>query len=381
MLSWETRARRLARQLVDKGVLRSPPWQRAVEEVPRHIFVPTYYEYGPNGWRAADVSDHEATERWLDRVYSNTALFILPGGKSSSSMPGLMVRMLESLDIEDGNRVLEIGTGSGYNSALLCHHIGDHNVYSIDIEHELVSLARDRLASIGYHPTLVVGDGADGLAEYAPYDRIIATCSVPSIPWAWVQQVTIGGLILADLKLNGHIGNLALLYRYEDRAEGRFSERYGSFMAIRHSESSHSTREPSADRLHIESRATNLELPRPWENFVFWFFAHMDSALQITSYGQEMDSKTGLPGNACMIAADGSWCEIEKETRNSGSRTVWQSGPRRLWDLIEAAHERWTRLGAPGWQRFGLTVTETRQTVWLDSPSSDLSWIAQVTRW
>jgi protein-L-isoaspartate(D-aspartate) O-methyltransferase len=373
---WESSARRLARQLVDKGALRSPTWQRAVEQVPRHVFAPIFYEYDSHhaGWRAVDAACYQDPHHWLERVYSNTALFILPDGMSSSSMPSLMVRMLESLNVEDSNRVLEIGTGSGYNSALLCNRVGDRNVYSIDIDGELVSLARERLALTGYYPTLATGDGTDGIAEYAPYDRIIATCSVPSIPWAWVEQLADGGLISAALKLHGHAGNLTLLKRYDDRAEGRFSERYGSFMAIRHAGSGKLPRASSETYPEIEIRTTTLDLPRPWENLVFWFFAHMDSTLRVINYGQEMDSHTGRPGNAYMMAADGSRCEIEKVPRTDGSRTIWQSGPRRLWDLVESAHEHWKQLGSPAWQRFGLTVTKTRQTVWLDAPNHQQTW-------
>jgi len=62
---------------------------------------------------------------------------VLPGGRSSTSMPCLMTRMLETLDVRDGHDVLEVGTGTGYNAALLCHRIGDQHVFSVDIEPDL----------------------------------------------------------------------------------------------------------------------------------------------------------------------------------------------------------------------------------------------------
>jgi protein-L-isoaspartate(D-aspartate) O-methyltransferase len=374
MTDWRARAERLSEELTDKGVLRSPRLRRAVAEVLRHEFVPSYFDYHSDGWRKLDRSGPEGRERWLARVYSNAALFILPEGRSSSSMPGLMVRMLESLNLQDGSRVLEIGTGSGYNAALLCHRLGADNVYSIDIEPELVSLARDRLARLGYQPTLAVGDGESGLAQYGPYDRIVATCSVPSVPWSWVQQTSVGGLIHTDVKTSGHAGNLVLLQRGKDRAEGHFSASYGSFMAMRHGERQLPHGEPALNRTHAESRPTTLDLPRPWEEFVFWFFAHVYSTLRISSYGQGMDPHTGQPGNAHLIGTDSSWCEISASRDSDGKRTVWQSGPRQLWNKIEAAHQRWHELGQPGWQRFGLTVTENHQTVWLDSPTSHNVW-------
>jgi protein-L-isoaspartate O-methyltransferase len=87
---------------------------------------------------------------------------------SSSTKPDLMLRMLETLDVRDGHRVLEIGTGTGYNAALLSHRVGDHNVYSVDVDAELVRLARERLAGAGYRPTLAAIDGEGGLPEHAP---------------------------------------------------------------------------------------------------------------------------------------------------------------------------------------------------------------------
>jgi protein-L-isoaspartate O-methyltransferase len=152
MSDWRARARALVDELTAKGVLSSPAWQRAVVEVPRHELVLSYYEYTSQGWRMADTASPQGRERWLGWVYSNAALFILPEGRSSSR-PSLMTRMLEALDIRDGHKVLGIGTGSGYNAALLCHRLGDDRVYSVEIEPGLVELARARLAALGYRPT------------------------------------------------------------------------------------------------------------------------------------------------------------------------------------------------------------------------------------
>jgi protein-L-isoaspartate O-methyltransferase len=146
--------------------------------------VPRAYEQDNTGaWIEFDTTD------MAERVYSPetlvTALETVGTYQiciSSSTKPDLMVRMLETLDVHDGHRVLEIGTGTGYNAALLAHRLGDGRVFSIDVGAEFVDLARQRLATAGFHPTLVSGDGVHGLAEHAPYDRIIATCSVPAVP-------------------------------------------------------------------------------------------------------------------------------------------------------------------------------------------------------
>ncbi len=109
-------------------------------------------------------------------------------------------------------------------------------MFSVDVRADLVELARERLAAVGYRPTLSVVDGSAGLAEHAPYDRIIATCSVPAVPRPWAEQLVAGGLILVDLKLATSAGNLVRLRRLGDRLEGRFTARWAAFMAMRHGE-------------------------------------------------------------------------------------------------------------------------------------------------
>ena len=108
MTAWTVLAAALAEELTTLGKLRSPQWQAAVRAVPRHELVPVHHTVDPH---SGEWTAHRTD---LALAYSNTALFVLPGGLSSTSMPGLMTRMLESLDVHDGHRVLEIGAGTGY---------------------------------------------------------------------------------------------------------------------------------------------------------------------------------------------------------------------------------------------------------------------------
>jgi SAM-dependent methyltransferase len=109
-----------------------------------------------------------------------------------------MVSVLEALDVTGDSRVLEIGTGTGYTTALLCERLGSDHVTSVDIDPELIELARTRLATHGYHPTLAAVDGAGGYPPGTPYDRIIATCGVPTIPPAWLQQAAPAAVIVYE---------------------------------------------------------------------------------------------------------------------------------------------------------------------------------------
>jgi protein-L-isoaspartate O-methyltransferase len=193
--------------------------------------------------------DPQRRGEWLDAVYSDQTLItkgvqvplsraLRPGAgliyASSSTLPPLVLRMLEELDVTDGCRVLEIGTGSGYNAALLCERLGSAQVTSVDIDPELVDLAREWLAVNGYTPTLAAVDGAGGYPPAAPYDRIIATCAVPAIPAAWLAQVAPGAVILTDV--HGPLGGtlVRLTVDAHATATGRFVPHWAGFMWMRH---------------------------------------------------------------------------------------------------------------------------------------------------
>ncbi|MGH3827431.1 MAG: methyltransferase domain-containing protein [Pseudonocardiaceae bacterium] len=365
MTGWTVHAARLADELTRSGKLWSPPWQAAVRAIPRHELVPIHYQRrsGTDQWISTDTAAD------LDLVYSNTALFVLPDGLSSTSMPALMTRMLEALDVHDGHDVLEIGAGTGYNAALLSHRLGDQHVFAVDIEPTLIRLARERLARIGYHPTLVTTDGANGLPEHAPFDRIIATCSVPAVPWSWVEQTRDGGLILADVTPAQLAGNLALLRRTSNGAEGRFDRSYGNFMAMRRVGETYNSPRPRLVRDHADARprGSTLDITRPWEHPVPWFLAHFQLPAGIT-FGLCGEDTSKQPTTTFLAACDGSWCEIDENHR------VWEAGLHQLWRIIEDAHSAWCTMGQPGWERLGLTVRPTQQWVWLDSPDSDIRW-------
>lgn len=383
-VDWEPHARRLADELAAAGKLTDPRLAEAVRAVPRHAFVPTYHQQTPDGsWaQRASVDD-------LAAVYANTALItaLAPtatGGTtvlSSSTQPGLMTRMIEALHLTDGARVLEVGTGTGYNAALLAHRLGEDQVYSVDVEADLVELARQRLAGLGYHPTLVAGDGAAGLPEHAPFDAIIATCAVPAIPWSWIEQVRSGGVILTDLKPAPGAGSLVRLTRTaEDRAEGRFDATYAAFMDLRH-EAGHNPAGFRVERNHdqAEHRTTSLDPNTPWTSLLVWFLASFDLGAEI-AYGYTLPESGKIPAYSetaptasWITTPDGSWAEIALAAED-GEHEVVEGGPRRLWQLVEDAHRTWLDIGRPGWGRFGLTVTPEAHAVWLDHPDGEHTW-------
>ncbi|MFF5444607.1 methyltransferase domain-containing protein [Streptomyces sp. NPDC012888] len=233
------------RELVAAGVLTDPAWRDAFAAVPRHLFVPFFFTGRGAGHERLWCEDPDPARRarWLRGVYADTPLATrLRDGElvSSSSQPSLMAKMLHALDVRDGDDVLEIGAGTGYNAALLCHRLGDGHVTTVDLDEEITESARSHLARLGYHPTVLTGDGARGAAARAPFDRIIVTCALPQIPPAWLGQCRPGARILAPLST----GLIALRVRDADFAEGRFLHTSAYFVPLRGAEAAHP--EPTA---------------------------------------------------------------------------------------------------------------------------------------
>ncbi|WP_137989268.1 methyltransferase domain-containing protein [Streptomyces vilmorinianum] len=224
----------LVREIEAYGALHDPAWRAAFSDVPRHLFVPYYYVSGAAGYERLWSGDPDPARRrrWLRGAYRDEPLATrVRDGElvSSASQPSLMAEMLEALDVRDGQDVLEIGAGTGYNAALLSHRLGAEHVTTVDLDEEITESARTHLAAAGYRPAVITGDGARGCLERAPFDRIIATCTLPSIPYAWLTQCRPGALVLSPLST----GLILLRVWDEAHAEGRFLPTSAYFVALR----------------------------------------------------------------------------------------------------------------------------------------------------
>jgi protein-L-isoaspartate(D-aspartate) O-methyltransferase len=158
-------------QIIARGV-KDPEVLRAMLKVERHRFVPPEEE---------------------DSAYEDRALPI--GHHQTISQPYVVAAMTEALEVRPGMKVLEIGTGSGYQAAILAEM--GAKVFSIEIVKELANEAKERLKRLGYHDiTVLCGDGYKGLKDEAPFDRIIITAAPPDVPQALVDQLKIGGIMV-----------------------------------------------------------------------------------------------------------------------------------------------------------------------------------------
>lgn len=303
------------RELVAAGMLADPAWRAAFAAVPRHVFVPWFWTGRGAGHERlwSEDPDPERRARWLRGVYADTPLATrLRDGRllSSSSQPSLMARMLAALEVRDGDNVLEIGAGTGYNAALLCHRLGDGLVTTVDLDEEITESARAHLARLGFRPVVVTGDGARGCPARAPFDRIMVTCTLPLVPYAWLGQCRPGARILAPLST----GLIALTVRDADFAEGRFLHTAAYFVPLRGATAAPPPREPGEPPHGLPYEMVENE------RFQFMFVL-----------------------------------------------TEGVLHPREALDL-------WRREDRPARERFGVTVTAEGQWSWLDDPQGPYVW-------
>lgn len=139
------------------------------------------------------ISRHKLIDTALhSKAYNDTALPI--GMGQTISQPYTVAAQTELLAIEPGDKILEIGTGSGYQCMILCE-LGAE-VYSVERHSELYHRAKEALREFGYNAMLKVGDGTLGWSTYAPYDGIVVTAGAPVVPDDLVQQLNIGGRLV-----------------------------------------------------------------------------------------------------------------------------------------------------------------------------------------
>jgi protein-L-isoaspartate(D-aspartate) O-methyltransferase len=168
------RARMVEEQIRARGV-RDPRVLALMRELPRHLFLPA--------------------ELWPD-AYGDWALPTEYG--QTISQPYIVARMLELAELEPGQRVLEVGTGSGYQTALLARLVRE--VYSIERIRGLLAGARTRLAALGAsNVRLCEGDGTLGWQEFAPYDRVLVAAAAPRVPEALKAQLGERGVLVIPL--------------------------------------------------------------------------------------------------------------------------------------------------------------------------------------
>ncbi|MFE5331342.1 methyltransferase domain-containing protein [Embleya sp. NPDC056575] len=370
---------RLVERIAAGDVVLSSRIAEAFLNVPRHVFTPVFYRRAGGDrfvpWRVDDPDEIGDGGAWWEAVYSGESLITEVDGvhaehappegvsgvpTSSSTAPDLMADMLDALDPVPGARTLEIGTGSGYNTALLARLVGAENVTTVDHTPHLVDTARDRLKTAGFTPDVVLADGTTGWAVNAPYDRLIATASVPRVPKAWMEQCAPGAVLVVPLKGTLAGGSIAWLKKLPDgTAAGRLMHTPAAFMPLLPDTDTH---EAGRDDAHAagETRSSTLT-PRVLDDWTFSFFAQLHLDPTTTRRFAHIDGRHVTT----LRAADG--CATTVAETDRGVEVAWIGG-RDLWAPIERAHRLWLDLNRPRREWFTLEAGPTGQHVCLAAP-------------
>ncbi|WP_406287609.1 methyltransferase domain-containing protein [Embleya sp. NBC_00896] len=360
-----TTQERLVQLLDGKGAL-SPEWRDAVMSVDRGLFIPSAVE-GCGGtaeseeWRRLVYDDVPVVTQVNDGMPIDEGAFRL--ATSSSSMPSIMLEMLDLLDARAGDRVLELGTGTGYNAAWLSHRLGDANVATVELDPVILATAVNNLKAAGYCPTATVGDGRDGFRRGAPYQRIICTFSMREIPRAWLEQC-LDGRIVTPWGSSFFNGSFVTLAVEAGRARGSFSGDPAFMWDRKHRAGAGRIRDH-----HREERGRRRSTDVPPQNVLqddpaFFVGLHLTDA-----WYRWAEADDGSGGATLWLFADDgkSWASV-RYAPDQDAYGVEQFGPRTLWDETESAFLRWHELGKPERSRFGISVDARGQRVWLDDP-------------
>jgi protein-L-isoaspartate O-methyltransferase len=356
-VNWKPRAAQLA-AAVTHPVSR---WRPAVAAVPRHVFTPRWWTWaasGPGLWHDVwELRDGPADPgAWLAAAYADRSLVTQVGPlhadhahsgdrpvglpTSSSTLPGLIVQMFRHAVISDGMDVLDVGTGSGYGTALLSNRLGDAHVTSIDVDEYLTKAASGRLESIGLHPRVTACDATGPLP--GTYDRIVSTVAVRPVPASWLSALRPGGrlvttitgtslIITADKTPDGGAAG----HTEWDRA-GFMHTRTGPDYPTGILEKFTAIRDAQGDQI-TSGRFPVVNVNEAWELY---------SMLGITAPGVQHHYEETGDGKrtAWMIHPDGSWARAT--AISDQTPVIHQSGPHRLWNILDDLRRDWLRDGS-----------------------------------
>ncbi|MGW1766723.1 protein-L-isoaspartate O-methyltransferase family protein [Streptomyces sp. NPDC002073] len=314
-------------------------------------------------WYGYADSDLSIVTQWDDGRHHGTD----PGtvATSSSSQPSVVYRLLAALDADTGMTVLDAGTGTGETAGLLTHRCGTGNVVTIDVDPAVSAAARERLCALGLYADAVTGDALAGRPGTS-FDRLLCTFGARSVPGAWLQQVRRGGLIVVPY--GTHYSNRDAVLRLTAHGDGTASGPFlheVEFMKARQQR----TEWPDHAAYVTDWPGSTGTAVRP---------DHLDDAHHAVRLAVPHLTHTthtdhdGAPVAWFYSLTDRSWAAVRWPDED-GPGIVYQSGPRRLWDAVEAACLWWEGEGRPPLSRFGLTVTPDGETPWLDDPGTPVA--------
>ncbi|MFI6645935.1 protein-L-isoaspartate O-methyltransferase [Streptomyces sp. NPDC050504] len=366
-------------ELETMGVFRAPWVRDAIDAVDRTMFAPRRLwslETDDQGLHRL-LDRKESPAAWLEAVWNAHQSVIVqmddgrtrPDGAargdftSSLSALDIVCEKLVQLDVRPGQRVLEIGAASGYHTALLAHRAGDSRVTGVEVDPELAAWGQENLKRAGCAARLECGDGLEGWAAEAPYDRIVSTASVRKVPAAWRRQSADGAVVLTPFNTLYCRGGLLRLTVKDRVATGRFSGT-ADYMWARGQRPPDGIRPPGTYRCRPSAIDPGQVLDRGWAQD-FALGLHVPD-VHVTHRVQDGARQTQLwdaAGTSVTVIRHHHWWHKD-------AVTVW--GKRDLWHELTTAYTAWRTAGQPHPTRYGLTIDDHGQHLWLDTPPGQL---------
>lgn len=360
-MDWNSRAARLA----DHAAGPVSRWHGPLASAPRHLLVPRWWQWQDGRWTLCgqDIDP----DRWTRAAYEDRTLVTSVGGQhadharpeddpgkhwptSSSTLPSLVVRMYRHARITETCDVLDVGTGSGYGTALLCRRLSERQVTSVDVDPYLIEAATGRLDAIGLHPALAAVDATGPLpGEPGEFDRIVSMVSVSPLPVSWLTALRTGGRLVTVLARTSMI---VTAWKTEDGgAVGTTARDWAGFMLTRQGGS---YPPDLVDRFDTEGEKVTtgrfpvLNVNEAWE---------VRSMLEMLAPHTECSYRESQDGQrtAYLMHPDGSWARATAHRFEPPE--VHQGGPRRLWSVLESIRMRLNTSG--GLPVYGVPLTIT----------------------
>ena len=340
---------KMVSKLKEKDAIKSIEVEKAFNTVLRHKFIETFYLSTDLQQPIINQPDNANPEH-LKLIYSNKSIITrISDGKASSSTsePFLMAYMLELLALSSNMKVLEIGTGTGYNAALMSEIVGNQNqIVSVDIQEDVIAQTRRLLSNAGYaNINIVLGDGFYGVPEQAPYDRIIATVGTQDISPHWVAQLSTSGWMILPL-YHGGWNPLVKIWWQDDKLKGKVCG-ISAFIPFQGSEFSYDPSPlgslksfpdieefeelPLFDGLETEHNRN----PLMWSAFPIGFHYFMAMCDSRVMWGMKP------PGYGLYDEQEG--IVLISPQRNC----IFLKGNRKLYERLGELFENWTNLGKP----------------------------------
>jgi protein-L-isoaspartate(D-aspartate) O-methyltransferase len=355
-------------------------WLPAFLSVPRHAFIPETI-WQDSGQELVPLRRVDDPDGWLALAYGEDFVVtqvddgapLGPGLighviSSSASRPDVVAHMLAVLDVEAGMTVCEIGTGTGYNAALLAARLGAANVTTIEIDPDLAARARRSLRATGHDVTVVTGDGALGYPPRAPYDRVIATVSVQRVPHPWIAQTRPGGRVISPWGNAYHNGALLSLTVMGD---GTAVGRVAGDMAFMWLRDQRVPRVPFDDaRCEDGTAAITYTDVQPY-HVVGNYHASLAISLRVPNCANIYCPVDGCLGEYRVAFVDplaDSWATVHYRP-GADKYQVQQAGSRQLWTEVVTAYQYWREVGSPTAHRWQITVTPHQQLIELAEPT------------